>query len=110
MPQLFHKPAPITQVSQADLEAGLRAMGLRRGGEVVVHTAMSAFGVLLGGAPTVVEAVRAVIGPAGTLVVPTMTWFSCYMHNPAWPPPLNVLPYDPRHTPPDRNMGQVPWE
>jgi aminoglycoside 3-N-acetyltransferase len=54
--------------------------------------------------------VRAVIGPAGTLVVPTMTWFSCYMHNPAWPPPLNVLPYDPARTPPDRNMGQVPWE
>ena len=105
---LFRKRAPIAQVTQADLETGLHALGLPAGSVVVVHTAMSAFGHLVGGAPAVVEAVRTVIGPAGTLVVPTMTWFTCYMRAPTWPPPPSVEPYDPPITFPDRNMGQVP--
>jgi aminoglycoside 3-N-acetyltransferase len=110
MPGLFRHHTPIAQVSQADLENGLRALGLPTGSSVIVHTAMSAFGHLLGGAPAVVDAVRAVLGPEGTLVVPTMTWFSSYLRSPAWPPPLSVEAYDPALTPPDRNMGQVPWE
>ncbi len=110
MPGLFRQNTPVAQVSQADLEAGLRAVGLPTGGDVIVHTAMSAFGQMLGGASAVIDALHAVLGPEGTLVVPTMTWFSSYLRNPGWPPPLSVEPYDPAVTPPDRNMGQVPWE
>jgi aminoglycoside 3-N-acetyltransferase len=110
MPGLFRHHTPIAQVHQADLEAGLRALSLPTGSSVIVHTAMSAFGHMIGGAPAVVDAVRAVLGPEGTLVVPTMTWFTSYLRSPAWPPPPSVDAYDPAATPPDRNMGQVPWE
>ena len=48
-------------------------LGLRRGDTVLVHASLSSIGWVDGGADTVVRAVREIIGPEGTLVVPTMT-------------------------------------
>ena len=62
-------------VTRAELEAGLRAVGLAAGDLVFVHASLSAFGRVEGGAKTVVEAVLAAIGPEGTLVAPIFRTF-----------------------------------
>lgn len=59
------------RVTRADIVAGLREVGLRHGDLVQVHSSLSAFGYVEGGAETVVEALLEVIGPDGTLMVPT---------------------------------------
>lgn len=69
-------------VSSADLTAALRALGLAVGDLVMVHSSLSAFGHVEGGAATVVGALLEVLGPEGTLVVPT---FSRYLQDePEW--------------------------
>ena len=60
-------------VTRNHIQTGLRTLGLRQGDAVVVHSSLSSFGRVEGGAKTVVEAVLTVIGEAGTLVVPTFT-------------------------------------
>jgi aminoglycoside 3-N-acetyltransferase len=41
---------------------------------LLVHSSLSSLGVVSGGAKTVISALRAVIGPQGTLVMPSHTW------------------------------------
>jgi len=55
------------------LAADLRALGLGRGGVLLVHASMGSLGWVCGGATAVVLALLDVLGPAGTLVVPTFT-------------------------------------
>ncbi|HOJ22791.1 MAG TPA: AAC(3) family N-acetyltransferase [Armatimonadota bacterium] len=62
---------PLPRVTTADLVRDLRALGLRAGDVVLVHSAMSRIGYVDGGAPAVVQAFLDVLGPEGTLVVPT---------------------------------------
>lgn len=50
---------------------GLRAVGLNENSRVVVHSSLSAFGYVLGGAQTVVGALTAV---CGTLIAPAFTY------------------------------------
>jgi aminoglycoside 3-N-acetyltransferase len=56
-------------VTRADLETGLRALGLTDGDIVEVHSSLSAFGRVEGGADTVVDALTGVVGPEGTIVM-----------------------------------------
>lgn len=72
-------------VTQKDIENGLREIGLERGDIVMVHSSLSRFGEVEGGADTVVDAILAVIGPEGTMVVPTFNY--------------NPDPFDPKVTP-----------
>jgi aminoglycoside 3-N-acetyltransferase len=51
----------------------LRRLGVRPGETLLLHSSLRAVGWVAGGAPTVVAAIRAVLGPAGTLVVPSQT-------------------------------------
>jgi len=60
-----------SRTTQADIEQGLRELGLREGDIVLLHSSLSSFGQVEGGARTVVEAFLAVLGERGTLVVPT---------------------------------------
>ncbi len=53
------------------LARDLVALGLRPGLVVLVHSSLSALGWVAGGAPAVVEALTQVLGPDGTLVMPT---------------------------------------
>ncbi|MFJ6699399.1 aminoglycoside N(3)-acetyltransferase [Streptomyces sp. NPDC091272] len=61
-------------LTAADLEKGWRALGLEEGMAVITHASLAGLGRVDGGAATVVESLRTVLGPTGTLVVPTFTW------------------------------------
>ena len=67
-------PADYRSLPAIDRDAiarDLSNLGLRTGDTVLVHSAMSRLGHVLGGAPTVVDAILDVLGPSGTLAVPT---------------------------------------
>lgn len=51
----------------------LKALGLGQGDLVCVHSSLSGMGHIVGGAASVLEALRAVVGDAGTLMMPTFT-------------------------------------
>lgn len=105
-------PTPRTRDS---LAADLRSLGLAPGMTVLVHSALSQFGWVVGGPVAVVEALLDVLTPAGTLVMPA---FSGDLSDPAeWrnpPVPADWVPiiratmpaYDPRVTP-TRGMGRI---
>lgn len=62
---------PQTNVTRDDIVAGLNRIGLHPGTLIQVHSSLSAFGYVEGGAETVVDALLDVIGHDGTLMVPT---------------------------------------
>ena len=57
-------------VNQVQIVNGLRELGLRSGDVVFVHSSLSSFGYVEGGAETVVKAFLEVLGSEGTLAVP----------------------------------------
>jgi len=67
-------PSGPSHVTRTDLVAGFDRIGLRPGQVALVHSAMRPFGHVEGGAETVVDALLDVLGPRGTLVVPTFTF------------------------------------
>jgi aminoglycoside 3-N-acetyltransferase len=82
-------------LEKSDLIRAIRRVGIRAGDIVVAHTTLSGFGYVRGGADTVIDALRAVIGPKGTLAVPT--------HSLNW---IGKPPYDSAHSP--TRLGAVP--
>lgn len=52
----------------------LRALGVRPGGVLLVHSSLSSLGYVPGGPRTVIDALRRAVGPTGTLVLPTHSW------------------------------------
>lgn len=76
-------------VTRADIIASLESMGLKAGDRVMVHSSLSSIGHVDGGAPTVVEAFLDVLGPTGTLMVPTFTHSACQYFDPLVTPSLN---------------------
>lgn len=63
----------MTEVIREDIVAGLRAIGLPRGATALVHSSLSSFGHVAGGADTVIDALIEAAGSEGTVVVPTLT-------------------------------------
>ncbi|HCB76694.1 MAG TPA: aminoglycoside 3-N-acetyltransferase [Sphingomonas bacterium] len=63
-----------------DLAADLHALGLGGGETVMAHAGMRSIGPLVGGPDTLIEAIRLVIGTAGTLVVAT-DWEAPYLQH-----------------------------
>ena len=63
-------------LTQQQITEGLGEVGLREGQIALVHAAMSTFGMIQGGADTVLAALLDVLGARGTLVAPTFT-FAC---------------------------------
>jgi len=66
----------VTRLSRKDIADALKRLGLSAGDHLYVHSSLSSMGFVVGGAPTVVEAVLDVIGPHGTFMVPTFTFSS----------------------------------
>jgi len=60
-----------TALDQETLVQGLRSMGLENGQSLLVHSSLSSIGAVLGGAPTVIDALQEAIGPSGTLMMPS---------------------------------------
>lgn len=58
---------------ESQLAHQLSELGIQRGGTLMVHAALSAVGRVNGGPATVLRALRGVLGPEGTVVVPTFT-------------------------------------
>jgi aminoglycoside 3-N-acetyltransferase len=63
----------MSEVSIAQLHEQLRALGVRRGGVLLVHTSFRAVGPVEGGPLGLIAALRRAVGNDGTLVMPTMT-------------------------------------
>lgn len=61
-------------VTKQDIIDGLVELGLRAGDTVVAHSSLKSFGEVDGGADSVVDALCDVLGPDGTLVVPTFNF------------------------------------
>jgi aminoglycoside 3-N-acetyltransferase len=79
-------------VTQAQLSTEFAALGVPQGGQVLVHSSLRSLGRVEGGADAVIDALLAVLGPQGTLLVPTLTGSEELS---AQNPPL----FDPAHTP-----------
>jgi aminoglycoside 3-N-acetyltransferase len=71
--------------SEEQIERQLRALGIRDGGVLLVHTSFRAVGPVEEGPSGLIRALRRALGHAGTLVMPTMT--------------DGTTPFDPRSTP-----------
>jgi aminoglycoside 3-N-acetyltransferase len=106
------QPLPFT--SEA-LAADLRNLGVAGGSTLVVHSSLSSLGYVTGGAHAVVLALRDVLGPEGTLVVPTHSGSlsdpAQWQHPPVseswWATIRESMPaYDPALTPTE-HMGAV---
>jgi aminoglycoside 3-N-acetyltransferase len=104
--------APHTVVS---LRADLRALGVRPGDVLLVHSAASRLGFVAGGPQAIVAALLEVLGPEGTLVVPTHTpensdpagWINPPVPESWWQAIREQTPgFDPSRTP-SRWMGVI---
>ena len=63
---------PSHEWSPSQVAEQLLALGVRRGGVLLVHTAFSRIRPVQGGPTGLIEALRAALGPKGTLVMPAM--------------------------------------
>jgi aminoglycoside 3-N-acetyltransferase len=66
-------PPGKTNVTQASLVSDLRKLGAHAGQSILLHGSLRSLGWVEGGAAAVVAAIGEVLGPSGTLVVPTTT-------------------------------------
>jgi aminoglycoside N3'-acetyltransferase len=66
-------------LTQSEIERGLRGIGLGRGDAVEVHSSLRSLGLVEGGPEAVIEALIAVVGPEGAIVM------SCYPVSPPLP-------------------------
>lgn len=108
------EPPPETNpVTRPQLVANLRDLGLPTGSTVMVHTSLRSLGWVIGGAQTVLEALREAAGPEGTIVMPTQSWQLC---DPAllkeapsqwWATIRENLPLYEAATTPSQTMGAV---
>lgn len=64
----------IPTVNARDIETALHELGITRGDIVMVHSSLSRFGFVEGGAPAVVQAVTQAVGSEGTAIFPTFTF------------------------------------
>ncbi|MFJ2190161.1 aminoglycoside N(3)-acetyltransferase [Kitasatospora sp. NPDC087861] len=110
----MHVTGPLC--TRQSLAAELRAAGVEPGGTLLVHSSLSALGWVSGGAVAVVQALLDVLGPTGTLAVPTHTgdnsdpaeWSNPPVPPEWWPDIRASWPgFDPRVSP-SLGMGAVP--
>jgi aminoglycoside 3-N-acetyltransferase len=66
------------------IAADLAALGVRRGGILLVHASLSSLGWVEGGAETVVLGLLRALGPEGTLAMPALSYDYVGARNPAF--------------------------
>lgn len=62
-----------SKIDRAGIAEGLRALGVRPGSVLLMHSSLRSFGQVIGGADAVIDGILDVIGPEGTLLAPTLT-------------------------------------
>lgn len=82
------------ELTRAEVTDQLRALGVREGGVLLVHTSFRATRPIEGGPLGLIEALRDAVGPEGTLVMPS------------WPRDDDE-PFDPMITPSSPSLGVV---
>jgi aminoglycoside 3-N-acetyltransferase len=82
------------EFNKEQLIGQLKAMGIQPGDGVVVHSAYSTIGKVVGGPDTVIDALLEAVGPEGHLMFPAFTFH------------VDFGPYDPATTP--TTMGILP--
>jgi aminoglycoside 3-N-acetyltransferase len=101
--------------TQSSIAADLAALGVQPGMVLVVHASFKSLGEVIGGPVAVILALEEVLGPAGTLVMPTFTaditepanWVNPPVPTSWWEPIRAHLPaYDPSLTP-TYHMGWI---
>jgi aminoglycoside 3-N-acetyltransferase len=102
-------------VTADSLVRDFTALGLEAGDVVIVHASLSSLGWVCGGAVAVIDAISHVLGPTGTLVMPTHSsqlsepshWRDPPVLSSWWPIIRDTMPpFDPRTTP-TRGMGAI---
>jgi aminoglycoside 3-N-acetyltransferase len=76
-------------VTKDDICLGLRKLGIKAGDSLLVHSSLSSFGHVEGGADAVIDAILEAISPGGNAVFPTMTGNA--QDSAANPPHFDVL-------------------
>lgn len=61
-------------VTKEMILSGLKEIGIHRGDVLLVHSSLSSFGHVEGGADTVIDALLQAVGPRGTITVPTLSF------------------------------------
>jgi len=95
----------MTHVSKEDIKAGLKRLGLKEGDLVGVHSSLSSFGYVEGGADAVIHGLLEVVGNGGNIVM--FTHSANLLEVPRTPEQIamgvswlyKILPYDPAETP-----------
>ena len=90
-------------VTREEIAADLRALGIETGDAVFLHSSLKSLGYVPGGASTVLQALIDVLGPTGTLVVPTYYLPGGTIHNAVRTPDYV---FDPREH--GSNLGALP--
>jgi aminoglycoside N3'-acetyltransferase len=80
----------LTTLETHQVAAQLRSLGVEAGGVLVVHTAFSKVAPVEGGPLGLISALRSVLGPAGTLVMPTMSDDDDHPFDPGTTPCLDM--------------------
>jgi aminoglycoside 3-N-acetyltransferase len=102
-------------VTAQELEGTLRRLGVREGGVLLVHASLGPLGYVVHGVDAVRLVLRDLLGPEGTLLVPSFTgertdpasWIDPPLPASLWDQVRASTPlYDPRRTLP-RSMGQL---
>ncbi len=68
------RPLRSPWLTKTRIVSDLNALGVVPGQVLLVHSSLSALGFVPGGAGTVITALRDVVGPEGTLVLPAHSW------------------------------------
>jgi aminoglycoside 3-N-acetyltransferase len=91
---MAERPAERNQLSRGEVIGHLRALGVRKGGVLLVHTSFRATRPVEGGPLGLIGALRDAIGPDGTLVMPS--WSED-----------DDRPFDPMTSPASPSLGVV---
>ena len=88
-------------VTQADIAAGLRRVGIAPGDVVFAHSSLSAFGWVKDGPDVVIDALLETVGETGTVALPAFTWRKYHaITEPAV--------FDPAQEPVKEEVGAIP--
>ena len=58
-------------ITQGDIRAGFESFGFGRGDRLMIHSSLSSFGWVVGGAEAVIKALMDLVGPEGTILMPS---------------------------------------